>query len=109
MENLSRLITVLNNCRIACDHCSTASLQENHQEHLINCIKNTLSCASVCQTMTKLLQLHIPLEKQALDLCVQMCLTCAKECEKHKHEHCQLCAKICSECAEACQAFRANN
>jgi hypothetical protein len=36
------------------------------------------------------------------ELCAEVCLACATECEKHPQDHCQACAKACRHCADEC-------
>ncbi|HRO68820.1 MAG TPA: four-helix bundle copper-binding protein [Chitinophagaceae bacterium] len=43
----------------------------------------------------------------ACQLCADICIACAEECEKHEHEHCLRCAAICRQCAEVCMSMAA--
>lgn len=97
----NHLAELLNRCAAVCDHCAAACLQEEGIEHLADCIRTDIACASACRTTAQLLELGIG-EQNALLLCAEVCKLCADECGRHEHDHCRACAEICNECAVAC-------
>jgi len=101
-QQYRELIQKLLDCVSACDHCATASLQEENAAHLADCIRLTRDCADICSQSDRLLQRDSEIALQFLLLCEEICRKCAEECSKHDHEHCQKCAEVCIACADVC-------
>lgn len=97
------LIKKLDICIAACNFCASACLKEEHVHMLAQCISNNIDCAEVCRTSAILLARNSKHGKHLLKECIELCETCAAECEQHEHDHCQACARACRECAEACR------
>lgn len=92
-----------NACADACDHCATACLAEEHVGMLAECIRNDLDCAAICRLAAGFMARGSIHAAEVCALCAHICDTCAKECEKHEHDHCQACAAACRKCAEECR------
>jgi hypothetical protein len=41
--------------------------------------------------------------KQFCSLYADICEACARECERHRVDHCQKCAQTCRACADECR------
>lgn len=98
------LIQILTKCANACDHCAASCLQESHVEKMVVCILLDMECSTMCKAAAKLLQLGSDHSNAACQLCADICIACANECEKHDNEHCRKCAATCRDCAEQCMA-----
>ena len=87
-----------------CEHCSIACLEENDVQMLTRCIRLNMDCAEICRTTAILLSRSSDHVQHLMQECIELCETCANECEKHsKMQHCQECAEACRQCAEACR------
>nr|WP_311195766.1 four-helix bundle copper-binding protein [Antarcticibacterium sp. 1MA-6-2] len=74
---------------------------------MVDCIRTDRVCAEVCSTVNQVIITNFKNVQGLLDYCIEICEACAKECEKHEHQHCKDCAKACRECAEACRNYAA--
>ena len=101
------LLTVLNECIAACNHCAFACLSEPDVTPMAACIKSDLDCADICTLVAKLVARGSEHAKHLMNECIEVCEACAAECEKHAHhmDHCKECAEACRKCAEACRAY----
>jgi len=104
MENKA-LIAELYLCAAQCDACYMACLSEKDVDHLQRCMALDQECYDLCMLTGKLLEKGSANANKYLDLCAEICMACAEECQKHKHDHCQQCASECRKCAEMCTAF----
>lgn len=103
-EKNKELISMLNECAVECNHCTSACLEEQDVKMLAKCIKIEIDCAEICRLATSFLARGSEHADHILKECAEICEACAKECEKHTHmEHCKKCAEVCHKCAEACQ------
>ena len=91
------------NCAVACNHCASSCLQEEHVQRMARCIQLDMECAAVCYTAAQLMSLGSEKAKAFCLFCAEMCDRCAEECAKHDHAHCQECAQACRACAEWCR------
>lgn len=87
----------------ASNYCAASCLKEEHLDHMRNCIQLNMECSSVCKTTADLLSMQSPFLFSLLPLCAEICESCAMECEKHQHVHCQEAATLCKHCAEECR------
>ena len=101
MEN-SQILHQLNACAAICNICYEACLNEEDIAMLSRSIELTRDCADLCQLSAAALTRDSEFVDSILKLCADVCETCAMECEKHEHEHCQRCAGVCRKCAEMC-------
>ena len=92
-------IDALNACIAACEHCSTACLQEADVQMMAPCIGLTRDCADVCALTARLVARGSEHAEHLLKECAEICRACAEECAKHEHRHCQECAEACRRCA----------
>ncbi len=100
-------IDALNNCIIACNQCSTSSLEEEDVKMLIKCIKTAIDCAAICTLTASLLSRNSEHGKHLLIECIEVCNACLEECGKHvsHHNHCKKCAEACVICVDACRSI----
>lgn len=100
------LLTILNECIAACEHCAAACLGEADVTAMADCIRTDIDCADVCNLVARLTARGSVHGKHLLQECIEVCEACAAECEKHAHhmDHCRECAEACRRCAEACRA-----
>lgn len=101
------LIQIITECATACELCHTACLKERDVSVLVVCILLDMECVTMCKATARLLQLGSDHANAACQLCADICIACAEECEKHEHEHCRQCAIACRECAEQCMGVAA--
>lgn len=101
----TELLSALNNCINACNHCAASCLQEQDVKMMVECIKTDLDCADICTLVAKLVARGSAHAQHLLKECIEVCEACAAECEKHAEhmEHCRACAETCRKCAEACR------
>lgn len=100
------LINALTKCAISCRHCAFACLLEKDVAMMAECIRTDILCADVCElTIRTLLGAKDNEQKNLLAYCRDMCDSCAAECSRHEHEHCQACAASCRACMEACRKY----
>lgn len=99
------LLSALNECITACNHCAGACLNEGDVNMMADCIKSDLDCADMCTLLARFIARGSAHAKQLLQECIEICEACAAECEKHADhmEHCKHCAEACRKCAEACK------
>lgn len=101
------LLSLLAECATACNHCSTACLEEKDVQMMAACIRLDMDCAQICSTTAAFVARSSAHAQHLLKECAEICLQCAKECEKHSHmEHCKRCAEACRKCAEACEKYQ---
>lgn len=92
-------------CADMCTSCADACGAEKMD--MRQCIRSCSDCADICDATAKVsvrqTGQNVEVLRVMLETCARTCELCAEECERHKHEHCQLCAKMCRECAEDCK------
>ena len=101
-QNHQALIQKLLNCALACEHCASSCLKEQHVAMMVRCISLDRDCADICLQAARLLQRNSEIAMQYLVLCEKICRLCAEECNKHQDDHCKKCAEACIQCADAC-------
>jgi hypothetical protein len=84
-------------------YCAASCLKEEQLHHMRNCIQLNQECSSITIATADLLAVQSPFIFSLLPLCAEICESCAMECGKHDHEHCQECAMLCKHCAEECR------
>ena len=90
-------------CAAICNHCASASTQEEDVKMMARCIQLDLECAAACYAAAQLMSLGSRQAKEICMICAQLCDDCATECSKHNNGHCKECAEACKTCAEACR------
>lgn len=96
-------------CAAICNSCADACVAEESAGamDMARCIRLCMDCADVCLATSRLATRrtdgNVPLIEAMLRTCMLACETCAEECAKHDHAHCQRCAQMCRECAETCE------
>jgi hypothetical protein len=94
-------------CAEACDHCAASCLRETDITMMVRCVQLDLECSAVCRAASQLMELGSNHANAISQLCADICLACAEECEKHDHDHCRECAIMCRKCAEECMSMAA--
>lgn len=92
-------------CVAACNYCASSCLREKNVEPLAICIRLDLECVSMCKAAAELMSFGSNYANAACQVCADVCLACAEECEKHNMEHCRKCAEVCRACAEECASM----
>jgi hypothetical protein len=95
-------IEACSQCEIACEQCATGCMKEPNANEMIACIRLDLECAAICRAAVQIMNLESNHANSVCQVCADICIACAEECEKHEHEHCRHCAKMCRECAAEC-------
>jgi hypothetical protein len=108
MENNKRLITLLNECAVACRHCASECLSEEDVRKMENCIRACLSCSDMCQTTINSILIRPKELDVLLQACQHMCRSCADECANHDMQHCKECEEACRKCAIECEDAHAD-
>lgn len=101
------MIHALGKCINACNYCADACLDEENVKMMVKCIRTDRVCAEVCAALNQVLSTNYKDVQGLVNYCIEVCEACARECEQHKHQHCQDCAQACRECAEACRQYAA--
>jgi len=99
------LIDALIKCAQACEQCFDACLSEQDIQMLAECVRLDKDCAAICSFTASLLNTGSAYAGELVDICSDVCAGCARECEKHDHDHCRVCAEACRKCEEACENF----
>jgi len=92
-------------CADACDQCFAGCLKEDDVAMMARCITLDIDCAAVCRLAVGAMRRDSPLSGPICAMCAEAGDTCADECARHEHEHCQLCAQACRACAASCRAM----
>jgi len=112
LNALTECIDACFECAQICTSCADACLGENeHQGHLIHCIRLNSDCADVCVTTGRVLvrqtQPDLSVVRAQLRSCLAACKACGDECQQHAEkmdmQHCAVCAESCRRCERACQ------
>lgn len=92
-------------CALMCTSCADACVAE--EMDMSQCIRSCLDCADVCTATSRLAvrrtAQNVEVLRAMLSLCADVCDSCAAECERHAHGHCELSARMCRECAADCR------
>jgi hypothetical protein len=100
-------IDLCSKCAMTCDHCAASCMKEPHVTELIPCIRLDLECVAICRAAIRIMILESNHANAVCQLCADICIACAEECEKHDHDHCRECAAVCRECAAECMNMTA--
>ncbi|QDH80347.1 four-helix bundle copper-binding protein [Echinicola soli] len=106
MKN-TQTFRIVNECSSTCFYCADACLDEPNG--MVDCIRNCTVCGEVCSLVSKILSTSFSNIEPLVAYCKSICEACAKICEKHEHQHCELCAKACRTCAAACDDYLKGN
>lgn len=109
MNKKEELLLGLKNCETACLSCATECLQEEEVSMLAKCIETDLSCADFCAFTARALVRKDSRATDVVKLCMEICGECARECEKHDHDHCKRCAQACRVCEKLCKEYLSRN
>ncbi|MFB1049986.1 four-helix bundle copper-binding protein [Paraliobacillus sp. JSM ZJ581] len=104
-ENHQKLLALLHECIVACNHCFDACLQEDNVEMMAPCIRLDRECADICGYLEAAITRNSPYIKELAAVCAKICHDCGLECNKHEHDHCKKCADACFKCEEACKSI----
>ena len=92
--------------------CADACLAEDDPAAMRACIRKCLDASDICAMTTTVATRRAASNeavlRQALELTIAACRTCAEECEKHDTGHCAQCATMCREVVDDCTKAIAN-
>jgi hypothetical protein len=92
-------------CALFATSCADACSAEGMD--MRQCIRTCLDAADICTAAAKVATRRTADDDQMvraiLSACIEACMLCATECDRHDHEHCKLCATMCRECADDCR------
>lgn len=84
--------------------CADACLAEEGVADMRQCIRLCSDTSDICAmatiVATRRTGENVAVLRQALELVVSACDTCASECETHEMDHCRQCATMCREVAD---------
>lgn len=110
--DLPRTIELCFECAQACTTCADACLAEPSLNLLVRCVRLNLDCADVCDTtgrmLSRLTEVAPSVQRVQLEACIEACVVCAEECDRHAAmgmEHCRICAEVCRRCENACRTL----
>lgn len=106
--SLDTLLSKVATCQEACNFCFDACLKEEDVTMMAECIRTDRDCGDLCGLVLSFAQRQSKLLPDVVAACVKACQTCAEECEKHQHDHCQDCARACRDCESACHDYLAS-
>lgn len=93
-------------CSLICTSCADACLAEPMD--MTQCIRLCSDCADICNATARLATRRAgsneAMIQAMLQTCIDACMICAEECDRHDHAHCKRCATMCRECAADCRA-----
>ncbi len=105
-ESLALAVRHAMYCAAICNSCADACSAE--EMDMTRCIRLCSDTSDICTATYRVASRRTDENRSViramLALCVKACETCAEECEKHDHAHCQRCARMCRECARDCKA-----
>lgn len=108
---LAECIDACMECAETCTACADACIGEPTVAELRTCIRLNLDCADICdatgRVLFRMVQGDGAMSRSLIQACLQACMVCAHECEKHAtmHEHCRICAEACRRGERACMAL----
>ncbi|GAV21314.1 hypothetical protein MMIC_P2297 [Mariprofundus micogutta] len=86
------------------DHCLDSF--KSGDTTLADCAISVQETMAFCTAHAKLASYNSKYLKAMIDLGIQVCGDCEKECRKHeKHASCKACADACATCIKACKAY----
>jgi Domain of Unknown Function (DUF326) len=90
-------------CIVACKDASNEDLKEEDIQMMSRSIKLDHDCAAICILAMQSMASDSEFVKQICTLCIEICNTCADECDKYAHmEHCRVCSDACRKFAIEC-------
>ena len=92
------LLDALNTCIALCEHCATASLQEENVKMMVRCISLDRDCADICRLTAAFVARGSEHAPHMLNECADICKACGDECEKHPMAYSQESAAACRRC-----------
>lgn len=94
------------------ESCADACLAEEGVADMRQCIRLCSDTSDICTMATTVATRRTgsnqSVLRQALELVVSACGTCAEECEKHDNDHCRQCAVMCREVVDDTRKAIAN-
>lgn len=106
-QNYKACIEECLKCMLACNHCYSSCLEEDHVGMMKECIRLDRECAEICGFTAHALSMNSIYAKALCLACAEACEACGNECKKHDHDHCQQCAEACFACAKICREMAA--
>ena len=88
------------------DHCLDSF--KTGDTTLADCAISVQETMAFCTAHAKLASYNSKYLKGMIELGMQVCEDCEKQCRKHeKHPSCKACADACADCIKACKAYTA--
>ncbi len=86
------------------DHCLDTF--KSGDTAMADCAISVQETMAFCTAHAKLASYNSKYLKAMIDLGIQVCADCEKQCRKHeKHASCKACADACASCIKACKAY----
>lgn len=104
-KKMYEMISVLADCQAACNFCFHSCLEEAEVKMMARCIMLDRDCSEICGLTISMVASESEFATKALELCIAACDECARECRKHRYDHCEKCAEACEKCSEACREY----
>ncbi|TGM06606.1 four-helix bundle copper-binding protein [Leptospira jelokensis] len=88
-------------CQLSAEVCLSHCLTElgKGEKSMAACAASTREVISLCDSFVKLASQNSSFTKKLANLCIEVCESCAKECDKHANHH-----AVCKECRDSCLA-----
>lgn len=103
LQKYQACIDACADCIVACKDASSEDLKEDDIAMMARTIKLEHDCAAVCILAMQSMASDSEFVKQICTLCVEICNTCADECDKYNYmEQSSVCADTCRKCAIEC-------
>ncbi|RFM28041.1 four-helix bundle copper-binding protein [Deminuibacter soli] len=106
MINSKTHVEALVGCITACTDC--AGICVNEGKMLDGCMRLSMQCISICQSLIQFIATGSSFVKQLSALCAEVCMACAKECSRHDEPGCRQCMNACMDCATVNNSFAAS-
>ncbi|WP_353893090.1 four-helix bundle copper-binding protein [Proteinivorax hydrogeniformans] len=101
--NMDSCIEILLKCARACEESFDMSLQQPDIRERADCLKILTDCAEMCAMTARFMSRNSEFNKELCYLTMDVCQTCAEECNRFKDQHSQGCAEICLQCIDECK------
>ena len=104
MNQVDTHITTLMKCAAVCAQTTTHCLGLGEEHAEVDHITAMIDCNELCLVTANFAARQSPYTEQLMELCAEVCRSCADECERLSDGDSTMdaCAKICRDCADAC-------
>lgn len=98
-ETIDQCLDCYQSCQQLIFHCLQLGGAHADPAH----IKLLQDCSTITATTAKLMIRGSDFYNKLCELCSEICLVCARDCERFDDEAMRHCAEICRNCASSCQ------